>query len=102
MPRKGDIRRHERVTQAAPVQVSWKDRLGNEKFANAEILDVSAAGMRVKVPESLAEHTFVTLRSDRLALHGRASVRSCVRQGAKYLVGLEFIGGLQWKPRSEK
>jgi PilZ domain len=102
MPRKGDIRRHERVPQAVPVQVGWKDRLGNEKFANAEILDVSEAGMRVKVPESLAEHTFVTLRSDRLALHGRASVRSCVRRGAKYLVGLEFIGGLQWKPRLEK
>jgi hypothetical protein len=102
MPHKGDLRRHERVLQGAPVQVSWKDRLGNEKFANAEILDVSEAGIRVKVPESLAEHTLVTLRSDRLALHGRASVRSCDRQGAKYLVGLEFIGGLSWKPPSEK
>jgi hypothetical protein len=30
MLRKGDIRRHERVPQAAPVQVSWRDRLGNE------------------------------------------------------------------------
>jgi hypothetical protein len=102
MPHKGDLRRHERVLQGAPVQVSWKDRLGNEKFANAEILDVSEAGIRVKVPESLAEHTLVTLRSERLALHGRASVRSCDRQGAKYLVGLEFIGGLSWKPPSEK
>lgn len=102
MPRKGEIRRNERVPQGAPVQVSWTDRLGNEKFANTEILDVSKAGMRVKVPESLAEHTLVTLRSERLALHGRASVRSCDRQGAKYLVGLEFIGGLSWKPPSEK
>jgi hypothetical protein len=102
MPHKGDLRRHERVLQGAPVQVSWKDPLGNEKFANAEILDVSEAGIRVKVPESLAEHTLVTLRSERLALHGRASVRSCDRQGAKYLVGLEFIGGLSWKPPSEK
>jgi len=58
--------------------------------------------MRVKVPESLAEHTLVTLRSDRLALHGRASVRSCVRQSARYLVGLEFIGGLQWMRHSEE
>jgi hypothetical protein len=71
MPRKGEIRRNERVPQGAPVQVSWTDRLGNEKFANTEILDVSKAGMRVKVPESLAEHTLVTLRFDRLALHGR-------------------------------
>jgi hypothetical protein len=102
MPGKGDIRRHERVLLAAPVQVSWQDRLGNQKFANAEILDVSEAGMRIKVPESLMAQTLVTLRSDRLALHGRASTKSCVRHGAKYLVGLEFIGGLNWKPRSEK
>jgi hypothetical protein len=97
MSRKGDLRRHERVPQAAPVQVSWRDRLGNEKFACAEVLDLSEAGMRIKVPESVVEQTLVTLRSDRLALHGQASAKSCVRQGAKYLVGLEFIGGLYWK-----
>jgi hypothetical protein len=102
MPRKGDLRRHERVPQAAPVQVSWRDRLGNEKFASAEVLDLSEAGMRIKVPESVGEQTLVTLRSDRLALHGRASAKSCVRQGAKYLVGLEFVGGLNWKPCSKK
>jgi hypothetical protein len=69
MPRKGDIRRHERVPQAAPVQVSWKDRLGHEKFANAEIVDVSEAGMRVKVPESLAEQhsRHIALRQTGLA-----------------------------------
>jgi hypothetical protein len=102
MPRKGEIRRHERVPQSAPVQVSWQDRFGNEKFANAEILDVSEAGMRVKVSESLMAQTFVSLRSDSLALHGRAFAKSSVRQGAKYLVGLEFVGGLNWKPRSGK
>lgn len=50
--------------------------------------------MQVKVPESVVEQTLVTLRSDRLALHSRASAKSCLRQGAQYLVGLEFIGGL--------
>jgi|SRR5579871_890863 len=99
---KGDMRRHERIPQSAAVQVGWNDRWGNEKFASGEILDVSASGMRVKVPEELAAHTLVTLRSDRLALHGRASARSCVRQGAKYLVGLEFIGGLSWKRGSRE
>jgi hypothetical protein len=77
--------------------VSWKDRSGNEKFANAEVVDVSEAGMQIKVPEAFAEQTLVTLRSHRLELHGRASVRRCVRKGAKYLVGLEFLGGLKWK-----
>jgi hypothetical protein len=102
MNSKCDIRRHQRVSLAAPVQVSWQDRLGNEKFVNAEVLDVSEAGMRVRVPESLMQQTLVTLRSDRLALHGRASAKSCVRQGNKYLVGLEFVGGLNWRPASQK
>jgi len=102
MPDKGDIRRHERIPHATPIQVGWKDRFGNEKFASAEILDVSEAGMRVKVPESFAEHTLITFRSDRLALHGRASARSCVRHGANYLVGLEFVGGLNWRPVSKE
>jgi hypothetical protein len=33
-------------------------------------------------------------------LHGSASVKSCVRKGMKYLVGLEFSAGLKWKPKS--
>jgi hypothetical protein len=100
MAGKHGLRRHDRVRQSAPVQVSWRDGSGNEKFANAEILDVSEAGIRVKVPESFADRTLVTLRSDRLELHGQASARSCVRQGAKYLLGLEFVGGLKWTPPS--
>ena len=97
----GDIRRHGRVTVGCSIQVSWKDRFGNEKYANAEVSDVSEAGMRIKVPEALTQQTLVTLRSDKLALHGQAAVRSCRRQGNKYSVGLEFIGGLSWKPRAE-
>lgn len=101
MPRKGDIRRHKRVLQTEPVRISWTDRFGNEKFATADIVDISETGMRIKVTEALTVATLVTLRSDRHSLHGRASVRSCVRHGAKFLVGMEFIGGLKWKPSSE-
>jgi hypothetical protein len=57
-------------------------------------------GMRIEVPEPLEKQAYVTLRSNALSLHGRASVRSCTRQGTKYLVGLEFSGGLKWKPKS--
>jgi PilZ domain-containing protein len=101
MPRKGDIRRHKRVLQSARVRISWMDRFGSEKFAAADIVDISETGMRIKVSESLTAGTLVTLQSDRPSLHGRASVRSCVRHGAKFLVGMEFIGGLKWKSSSE-
>jgi len=54
----------------------------------------------VELPEPLDRQTYVTLQSVGLGLHGSASVRSCVRKGMKYIVGLELSGGLKWKPKS--
>jgi hypothetical protein len=72
--------------------------MGEQKFAYAKILDVSESGMRVELREALARHAYVSLRADKIGLQGSASVRSCVKKGGKYLVGLEFSGGLKWKP----
>ena len=76
----------------------WKDRDGGDKYANARMLDISELGMRIEVPEPLQERSYVTLRCDKLKLNGRASVRSCLRKGIKYLVGLEFSVGMKWEP----
>jgi len=67
---------------------------------NGKCLDVSESGMRVEVSESIDRQTYVTVQSTPLALHGRASVRTCARKGTKYVLGLEFSGGLKWKPKS--
>ena len=91
-------RRHERTKQAEILQVMWKDRDGSDKFTNARSLDISEVGMRIEVPEPMQERSYVTLRCDRLKLNGRASVRSCQRTGARYVVGLEFSIGMKWKP----
>lgn len=99
MADKTGIRRDERMPAAELVEVTWKDRYGQEKFAKARSLDVSELGMRIEMPEALDKLVYVTLRSIPLALHGTASVRSCTRRGTKYLVGLEFSGGLRWKPK---
>lgn len=98
MSDKSGIRRDDRIPAAELVELTWKDRYGQEKFAKARSLDVSEMGMRIEVPEALEKLAYVTLRSVPLSLHGTASVRSCTRQGTKYLVGLEFSGGLRWKP----
>jgi len=81
-----------------PVQLSWTDRSGDQKFAYAKILDLSESGMRVEAREQLAKQAYVALRADQIGLQGSASVRSCTKQGTKYVVGLEFSGGLKWKP----
>ena len=95
-------RRHDRTALDAAVQLSWTDRNGHETFANARLVDISESGMRVLMPEHLAEQTYVSFRAYQLNLQGTASVRRCRRQGTKYLVGLEFSGGLKWKPGNYK
>ena len=98
---KGNLRRHERDACESILQIVWRDREGEEKYTNARTLDVSESGMRIEVPEPLPERSYVTLRADKLGLHGSASVRSCVRKGTRYLVGLEFSAGLRYKPKSK-
>ncbi len=99
MAEKSGTRRNERIPAEELVEVTWKDRAGQEKFAKARTLDISESGMRVEMPEALDKQTYVALRSNSLSLHGTASVRSCTRQATKYLIGLEFSGGLKWKPK---
>ncbi len=80
----------------------WRDSLGNDKFANAIALDVSPIGVRLKVPEALAVRSSVTLRSEKLMLHGEASVRHCARLGTSYAIGLEFGRGVRWNQKTSK
>jgi hypothetical protein len=100
MHREGELRRHERAEKSAPIQIAWKDRSGVDRFVNGRSLNISAAGMRVEVVEPIDKQTYLTLQCVGLGLHGMASVRTCTRKGMKYVLGLEFSAGLQWKPKS--
>jgi hypothetical protein len=100
MGQKGELRRHGRISKSAPLQLIWKDRQGLDRFINGSILDVSESGIRIELREPLEPQTYVTLQAVSLGLHGSASVKSCARKGLKYVVGLEFSGGLKWKPKS--
>ena len=95
------MRRQDRTALSVPVQVMWKDRLGNDKFTTAQSIDLCESGMRLQAPEQIADRSFVVLKCEKLGLHGSASVRSCSRRGARYLIGMEFSGGMKWKPRPE-
>jgi hypothetical protein len=100
MNREGELRRHGRSEKSSPLQIVWQDRSGVDRFVTGRSLDVSAAGMRVEVPQPIEKQTYVTLQCAALALQGRASVRTCTRKGTKYVLGLEFSAGLQWKPKN--
>ena len=97
------MRRQDRIQIEVPVDVMWTDRQGLERFATARSIDVCESGIRIKVPELLPDRSFVRLRADKIALAGSASVRTCLKKGTKYVVGLEFSGGLKWKrPKDAK
>lgn len=98
MSREGDLRRHQRADVSSPARIVWQDRGGTDRFMNGRALNVSASGMRVELAEQIEPQTYVTVQCAALGLHGRASVRSCTRKGTKYVLGLEFSAGLQWKP----
>jgi PilZ domain len=91
------MRRQSRIEVAVPIDVMWTDRWGHERFATARSIDICESGIRIQVPEALPERSFVRLRADKIALAGSASVRTCIKKGTKFLVGLEFSGGMKWK-----
>lgn len=102
MTSEGKLRRHDRSVNAASVQMVWKDRRsGEDKYMNGSTVDVSESGLRLQVREAIETQTYVTLQCASLGIHGTASVRSCSRQGNKFLLGLEFSGGLRWKARED-
>jgi hypothetical protein len=100
MSSEGNLRRHTRAEKSSPIQLVWKDRTGVDKYVMGRTLDISPSGMRIEISEAIEKQTYVTMQCAGLALHGTASVRSCTRKGMKYIVGLEFSAGLQWKPKS--
>ena len=91
-------RRRDRTAQAALVRVAWKDSNGKERFANGRSLDISEFGIRIELPEPIPERSYVILNAESLALQGTATVRNCVGKGFKFHVGLEFGGGMKWRP----
>ncbi len=100
MAESGDLRRHARVTMDSPVQVLWRGPSGTEMSVNGSTVDISEAGLRIKVPVPIEKGVYVGFNASKVPLQGTASVRSCKRQGVGYLVGLEFSGNLRWKPKT--
>ena len=90
-------RRAPRVARGAPIRLSWYQ--GFDKYGMGQCLNISRTGLGVLVAEPIPVRGQVCLRSESLGLSGSASVRYCQNHKAKYLVGLDFSGGLQWTAR---
>ena len=98
----GNLRRHARRSFSATIRVGWQDQSGHDKTALTRSFDISESGLRFELPEAVKVRSDVTLRCDKIGLQARGSVRSCVHQRLKYMVGVEFGGGYRWTPPSEE
>jgi len=95
----GDIRRHKRTECDTRGRAMWTDRTGRDKFALVRIFDLSASGVQMEMPEAVDARSVLNLASDDMKIQGQATVRFCKRQGTKFVVGAEFVGGNVWVPR---
>ncbi|HEY3740293.1 MAG TPA: PilZ domain-containing protein [Bryobacteraceae bacterium] len=93
----GDLRRDNRLNFPGKVSLTWSDEASHPFARNGECLDISPSGLKVKLDSNIPIRTVVTVKAKELELHGSASVRSCVRTGSKYTIGLEFVGGMKWR-----
>lgn len=94
MASRNDLRRRNRESSDGKVVVAWRDERGNDNVANAKALDVSDVGVRLEMPVPIRVQTYITMRAEKLGLHGQASVRHCSRKGSRYVIGAEFSAGL--------
>lgn len=85
---------HERIAKPEMATLSYIDKLGRSRVQKSRVLDISRLGMSVSMPDRLDLRTFVHISCPALKLTGSASVRRQLQQGAGYITGLEFVGGL--------
>ena len=98
-----DLRRHRRfIVDAGVLQVSWLDISGKMKMTRTRALSISEGGISIELPEAAAPLSLVRFQSSRFRVMGSGAVRYCRRVGSKYIVGLEFADGLNWRPPAEE
>lgn len=88
-------RRSARIPQSGKVKFSWTSD-GQERMAIGDLLDVSAGGMRISSVQRLPAGQAIRFQAETLRLHGSAIVRHCTQKGLRYVLGVEFLGGLTW------
>ena len=84
-----NLRRHRRIPYQGPIRISWTEQ-GSPRFAITRCIDISEAGLRIESPYPVPTGAVLSLLSERIKLHGAATVKHSVRHGSKYLLGLQL------------
>jgi hypothetical protein len=89
-------RRAVRYPCAADIRLAWSSNF--DRYAVGECVNISRTGLGMVIAHPIPNRTNVSFKSECLALAGSASVRFCKKDKNKYVVGLDFAGGLAWRP----
>jgi len=95
--RANDSRRHVRHATRGKLRITWRDSAGRRKESEAELMDVSVAGLKLKVAEQIPVNAAVSCEGPKQGIRGTGSVRYCNSSHGKYIAGLEFKDGTGWR-----
>lgn len=91
-------RRFPRQPCASDIRLAWTSHF--DKYAMGKCTDVSRTGLQMIISYPIPIQTRICFKADSLLLNGSGTVRHCKRQKEQYIVGVDFAGGLQWRPPS--
>jgi curved DNA-binding protein CbpA len=75
---------------AADVGITWRDRIGGQRFCSVRAIDISDTRVRVISTELLEVGSYVQANAEDLGFSRAACVLACEQQGLKYMITLEF------------
>lgn len=84
-----NLRRHRRIPYFGPIRISWEER-GQPRFAMARCVDISDSGLRIESPVPVPSGAVIQLGAERIKLAGAAAVKHVVRNGSKFLLGVQL------------
>ncbi|MBK9166938.1 MAG: PilZ domain-containing protein [Bryobacterales bacterium] len=97
-----ELRSHPRYALQGSVAISWQDGHGRFRTSQSKGIDICVSGLQIEATDPIDLHTNVMVRSERLQLSASTAVRYCRQHGPRYRIGLEFTGGLHWRPPGDK
>jgi hypothetical protein len=100
--RPSESRRQVRHAISGTLRIAWQDSTRRRRVSNAELVNVSISGLRLKVTENIPVHTVVTCDEPKQGICGTGSVRYCTSAEGKYILGLEFKNGTGWQEPSSR
>jgi len=90
-------RRHPRRKLPGKLKLYWRTKDGSANTTLGKLVDISRSGALVELDRPIVPGTLVQVESASLRLAGVGLARYNAQRGLKWLVGLEFRGGLEWR-----